>query len=200
MLEAVEKWADGYMMLRETGIAVNGRVDALLVPIGRAAHCMKRLSGPFWKRPRLVGVEIKTNRGDFIRGSKNQQYERYAETLGGLYVATLRGVCQTSELPAGVGHLVVYMAPTRCWKTVCRRHPEYREVAMAPDTPWRILFEVIYANERVEDENDRRQDRIDEKLGDIVASHVMPPLKQIRDRLQEIAVSVPVEQTADLNK
>lgn len=149
MLDAVERWATGYWLIRETGIVdVGGRLDGLLVPMNRDASCMessRRVGVPqklrFFARPVLLGVEVKVTRADFLRGLREGQYDRYAEKLGGLYVAVPRGACRVAELPDGVGLLVAgrdFCDPR--FTVVCRRNPTLRYVEMGQETFWRLLF------------------------------------------------------------
>jgi len=145
VLTAVDRWAHGYWMVRETGIGLSDgqRIDALLVPAAWEAHCMRRGAGagPTWQRPRLIGVEVKVSRGDYLRGVRNGQYERYAEDLDGLYlVVPCASVAKASELPAGVGYLRVHQGAV-----LCRRHPTYRQSeprAGDAELAWRLLFEA----------------------------------------------------------
>jgi len=186
VLDAVERWADGYWLIRETGIGVVGRLDGLLVPVSRAAHCMKRLKEPLWKRPRLVGVEVKTSRADFQRGLKNQQYERYAESVSGLYVATLVDVCRTSELPDGVGHLLLNnrrgVHSTR--GLICKRHPHYNESRVDAETAWQLLFVAKEQFIAETHKRNRRQAEVIERIGANAAGRIFKPLRQIEQAIE----------------
>lgn len=181
ILDAVEEWAAGkWMLIRETGIVwvggecgktpeeavikSNGRLDGLLVPISADADSMVRLTKEyFWNRVRLIGVEVKINRSDFMRGMKSGQFERYDAALGGLYVATPLGVCKSSELPKGVGHLVV--TTKRRTAVACMRRPELRTATYDPDVPWRLLFYCAKQMRNQQVEESRKYDRITERFG-----------------------------------
>lgn len=138
MLDAVEAWAEGVEMFREMGIIGGGisnrRLDAVLVPVSTAAHCLAR-----GDKFGLIGVEIKRTRSDFLKGLRESkpsvstgwkpglsQFEEYRVQLLGLYIVTLKGACKPSEIPDGLGDLVIEKQESppeyRCF---CRRHPRY---------------------------------------------------------------------------
>jgi len=154
-LDAIEKWADGYMVLREIGLVKKGRLDAVLVPMNFEASVARTYKTVnYFQRLGLVGVELKLSRSDFTRGLKSGQFKRYQGELAGLYVATMKGVCKTKELPAGIGHLVVDWLPSAkrrvlardsgrpLMRCVCRRHPKWSAVQMTQEQMWRILHRV----------------------------------------------------------
>lgn len=179
VLDAVEAWARPCnYLIRETGIvfvgkvengqARNGRLDGLLVPIDGRATTMKSLTEEyFWNRCCLVGVEVKVSRSDFLHGLKRGQYEQYRSSLGGLYVATPKGICKTSEIPAGIGHLVVLNG--RNERAVCARRPQLKVIQYDPDVPWRILFHVAAAlaheNAERRQQYERSMDHVGRSLG-----------------------------------
>lgn len=185
MLDAVERWCDGMglWMLRETEVGVVGRIDALLVPVGFDAPCLgRRKRGGWTSKVVLTGVEIKANRADFDRGLKEGQFDRYAATLGGLYVAT--GLwAATRELPAGVGHMQVYEhaahvararsgrrdrepyefgARLRC---VVKRHPRWTDAELDNETAWRVLYRIAKTAADRRAELDQRFNAHTDKLG-----------------------------------
>ena len=153
-IRAVELWADGYVLLHEIGAVTKGRLDGLLVPVGFGASMMKRTGPKSWNRPGLIGVEIKLTRGDFLRGLKSGQYERYDSELSGLYVATSLSVCRTTEIPDGIGHLVVGLRDGPV--CLCKRHPVFKEIAFGDERLWRVIFamyETLKAN-RIREESE----------------------------------------------
>ena len=123
ILDAIDRDYGGhYMIIRETSILCNisGRMDALLVPWSSKADCMLRNTGEwFWDRPRLIAIEVKVNRADFLKGLREGQYERYDNQVSGLYLAVPRPddpvkkyreqdrVCKLREIPKGVGLITV---------------------------------------------------------------------------------------------
>jgi len=183
ILEAVDKaYGGAYMMIRETGIVCNGgRMDALLVPWSPVAHSMQKLTDRwFWERPRLIGVEVKVTRADFLKGLKSGQYERYDSLVSGLYLAVPRGdhpvpkfrqkVCKLAEVPKGVGLLTVSQKyPHACR---CARNPKLADVTFPADVPWRLLFEA--RRQWLEDfRRARREDnRTDKRIGHAVSKAV----------------------------
>ena len=198
ILGAVERWADGYWMLRETGIACDGgRFDALLVPVSQRAHCMKSKSQTerrdeggvwdgFFSRPRLAAVEVKITRADFQAGFRKGQYERYDSCVGGIYLATPKGLCRSSEIPDGIGHLVAHDSGHKM-SVACQRHPTYMDPPMPPDVPWRLLFALRDKSIRDRQETWAAQQRRDKDLGDIVGQFVAAPVKRLMRRLDEQA-------------
>ncbi len=130
ILDAIDDAYGGhYMMIRETGILCEadpanakgiGRMDALLVPWSSQADCMLQNTDKwFWDRPRLIAIEVKVNRADFLKGLREGQYERYANQVSGLYLAVPRPdhpvrkyreqdrVCKLKEVPKSVGLITV---------------------------------------------------------------------------------------------
>lgn len=146
VLDAVEQWASWAYLLRETGAVGGGRLDGLLVP----TH---------WNAPirnGVVGVEVKVSRADFLRGLREEQFQRYQQHVNGLYLAAPRGVCKTRELPVGVGHLVVTERDDYGLVCVCRKHPAWTDRIYDTATLWRVLFDLFDQFER------RRRDEQDE--------------------------------------
>lgn len=154
-LDAIEKWADGYMMLREIGLVQKGRLDAVLIPMNfKASVARTYKTVKYFDRLGLVGVELKLTRADFTRGLNSGQFERYQSELAGLYVATTRGICKTKELPASVGHLIIDHLPSAArrvcarslgrglMRCTCRRHPKWSAVQMSQEQMWRILHRL----------------------------------------------------------
>jgi hypothetical protein len=132
VLDAVEQWAEGFVMLRETGSLLGGldRVDAILIPVSYDTMLWRALKydqGP-------VGVEVKVSRSDFLNGLHSGQFDRYADYLSGLYIATTKDCCRTQEVPRCFGHLVctrrhgrsrVKSGDNDILACVCRRHPTF---------------------------------------------------------------------------
>lgn len=145
-LDVLEPWAEGYWMIRESGIATpKMRLDALLVPVSQDAHCMKKIRGPFWKRPRLVGMEIKLSRNDFQRGLKKDQFAKYDSMVTGFYIVVPEGdnVCKMSEVPARFGFIEINNRGHRGgWTLRCRRHPHYVDPDLPIEIAWRLMFQV----------------------------------------------------------
>lgn len=145
-LEVVEAWAEGYWMIQETGIVTpRRRLDALLVPVTGEARCMKRFRGSFWKRVRLLGVEVKISRQDFLKGLKSGQFDHYDKHVSGLYVVVPmdENVGKMSELPPNVGFIEIEKSGPRAkWICHCRRHPKFKDIEFTYDVPWRLLFQI----------------------------------------------------------
>lgn len=147
VLDAVELWADGCYLLRETGQVCSGRLDGLLVPVHWEAKIGRGLGG----------VEVKVSRSDFLRGLKEGQYERYAKNVNLMYVATHKDVCKTSEIPAGIGHLVVCIRPKIGPVCICKRRAVRREMELHPDAMWRIIWDLF-------DQHRKKQRQAEEEL------------------------------------
>ncbi len=181
ILDAIDEAYGGhYLMIRETGILCNfsGRMDALLVPWSSQADCMVQNTGTwFWERPRLIAIEVKVKRSDFLKGLRDGQYERYANQVSGLYIAVPRPdhpvkrfreqdrVCKLKEIPKGVGLITV----KRFGKAHCARRPKLADVQFEPDVPWRLLFA---ARQHLWEEWRKRHIadmEIDERIGKAVA-------------------------------
>jgi len=199
ILSAVERWATGsYMMIPETSLALpdRGRIDGLLVPISGEAHCMKKLRGDFFARVRLVGVEVKASRADFLAGVRKKQYERYRSQLCGLYLATPKGVIAKQEIPENVGHIVVHRKPMTFFKgrgtyppfgyhATCVRHPAYREQKFAADVPWRIVFAV---RDQLTTRHRAEQHQLSKKMsrvGEEASAKVFRVLKKLEQSIDE---------------
>lgn len=132
VLDAVESWAHGAFLIRETGALRNGRMDGILIPY--LYECS--LDFGIW------GVEVKVSRSDFLAGLRKGQYERYEADVDGLFVATPRGVCKTSELPKKCGHLVIGPNPRipRTRHCICRRRPKTKHTPLDDGACRRLLF------------------------------------------------------------
>ncbi|MCE5277174.1 MAG: hypothetical protein ABFD92_16725 [Planctomycetaceae bacterium] len=197
MLDAIERWAEGYWLVRETGIVdVEGRLDGLLVPTSGEAHCMKHQGGWFWDRIRLVGVECKCSRPDFLRGLREGQFQRYAASLSGLYIATSVGVCSPSEIPPGTGHLE-YRNTTGGPRCVCRRHPVYQDRCWTADVPWRLLFDLRQKQIHDLRAEHARYDKALEAITNAAKGMVFRPLGKIINHVNEQMRKPPAE-PADL--
>lgn len=194
VLEAVEQWADGYIMLTELEHReLEGRPDAVLISYGRVAHCMKTQTtrekvvgvSDYWWRPRLIGIEVKVSRTDFLKGLRTGQFERYRDSqLAGLYVATGKEVCRTKELPAGVGHLVVTARPGGDWRCICRRHPSYHDVELSVPFVWCILFQVARKFRQQIRVMQLRHNETMERVGDAARSTIFRAVRQFAEKLQ----------------
>jgi len=166
ILDAVEQWAyEDYTLFRETqaGVLIGSRIDGLLVPISFKTQRAKptRWGGPWTDTMRLIGVEVKASRADFLAGLRKGQFERYEKTLGGLYIATEKGQVKTAEVPASCGHLVTW-GWRRC---VCRRRPVLREAHLSEASCWQLLMLMAAARREELGKLWKRQELAFEKLG-----------------------------------
>lgn len=194
-LDAIDRWASGWWMTREFTYRGAGRVDGLLVPVGAHAHCMKKLVGErFFNRMRLVAVEVKISRSDLQHGLKNGQFDRYAEAFAGLLVVTPAGMCKTSELPDGVGHIVVRgtNAPER-FIASCKRWPKYSEVEMSADLPWRLLFKLFEEFEARKWQDKMKHGDLLHGLGVIAGQQIWRQLKEIEKQVAASTVDSPAK-------
>ncbi len=185
ILDAIDKDYGGhYMMIRETSILCDfsGRMDALLVPWSSGADCMLRNTGEwFWDRPRLIAIEVKVNRADFLKGLREGQYERYTNQVSGLFLAVPRPdhpmkryrdeerVCKLKEVPRGVGLITVERYGTGIH---CARRPILKDVEFERDVPWRLLFAAreYLGNERRE--HWAAEEKMNKRIGRAVARAV----------------------------
>lgn len=134
MLDSVERlYAGAYWMIRETESLVDGRIDGILIAESHEAGIMKklgrsRIGGGFLtgyqRAANVTGLEVKASRADFLRGLREKQFDRYAETLSGLIVVTMRDV-KTTEIPAACGHIAIHHGTGERWKAVCKRQPNW---------------------------------------------------------------------------
>lgn len=162
ILKAVEQWAVGrWWMIRETKAAVNGRIDALLVPVYFDAARANPAGGNWAMTFHLIGVEVKASRADFKRGLDEGQFDRYAESLPALYLATPPEI-KTKEIPEGLGHLIVY----RWDHCVCKRRPAFRKVPLTEPDCWRIIMKMAQEFRKAGRERDDRLKRAQEKVGE----------------------------------
>jgi hypothetical protein len=185
LLDAVERWADRYWMVRETVTGVTGRIDGVLVPIAFDAGIFKGRHGGWTDKAGIVGVEIKASRADFLRGLREGQFDRYAgngheSNLAGVFVVTTRAV-KTAEIPAGVGHLVCYQTQedTRGdWRCVCRRVPSFRDAKIDHDTMWRLVFYAVKRAREVEITARRETGEVMERIGRMAGEKVFAYLNR----------------------
>ncbi len=160
VLDAVEQWASGCYLLRETAAIREGRIDGLLVPTHWDALCPTG----------FLGIEVKVHRSDFLRGLNSGQFTRYTEQTNGLYLATVKGVCKSAEVPPGVGHLIATRRAGYGLVCVCRRHPVIQNRQFDEKMVWRVIFDLF--------DQFRRQDR-----------ERVEQLRQERERVNEHVLS-----------
>lgn len=179
VLDSVEDWAGHtYWLLRETGCFVKGRIDGLLVPIALDAHSVKKIPGHYSEGVRVTGIEVKTTRADFLAGLKKGQFERYDETLSGLYIATPREVCKTSEIPDGIGHLSIRRQNMQ-WVCTCRRHPKYKDTEPPVEWVWELFFRyTLEMREREHRERCQYDDAL-HRIGAEAAGHLFGAVREI---------------------
>ena len=179
ILDAVEDWADGYIMIRETGCVLdNGRLDALLVPYQWQTPIMQRRYDPR-RRFGLIGVEVKATRADFQRGLKRNQFQKYADKLDGLYVAAPMNIIKKGELPLGIGRLVINDQKWPKYKCVCRQHPLWQDRTYDENHMWKLIFTLVRTIKTTTYLNDQKQRQAAKKLGEIVGAKLIAPIEQI---------------------
>ncbi|MBD3267462.1 MmcB family DNA repair protein [bacterium] len=190
ILNAVEDWAitkGNYMLLREFGVFGNNmRLDGILLALGHTAHIFKK-----YKRHGLIGIEVKVSRSDFLHGLKNGQYEKYNKYCAGLFLATPRDVCKTSEIPEHCGHLICERKRMKRsgWPRtfcVCRRHPKYKPGAWDSSIFWRLIERVCQEHRK---EIHKLQNIYNKRLGHvgrIVGSTIHSQLDTLSKKLDEI--------------
>jgi len=142
MLNAVEAWAEGAILIREIGLKQLQRLDGVLVPYNLKAHVMEKFTKEkFFNRCGLVGLEVKRSRSDFLAGIKKGQFEKYNEYLMGLYLVTFPDICKRSEVPDNVG-LIHIMRKRHTDEPIafCKKHPIYKHVEYTQEMMWRIMF------------------------------------------------------------
>lgn len=131
-LDAVERWAFGCILLRETGALRNGRMDGLLIRTHFESVIAKN---------GLFAVEVKLSRADFQKGLTTGQYDRYLKDTNGLYLVTGVEVCKTAEVPRGMGHLIVSHRGDEL-QCICRRHATFHtREPLRESLLWRILVD-----------------------------------------------------------
>lgn len=195
ILNAVEPWASGCYMLREIELLAEGeapppqnryeemtaakrdraaqsvgRLDALLVPFNPwEAPWTSKIGGWAYRAARLVGIEVKRSRSDFINGLKKAQFERYGAALAALYIATPHGMVKTSEVPPQFGHLVIYSGGSdheqsrlRC---VCKRHAKFEDRQPAPEMFWKLLHAITKDCETSKRELRQKWERARKEIG-----------------------------------
>lgn len=184
VLDAVERWADKYWLLRETACFVDGRIDGLLIPTAYDAHCIKKSRGHYASGVRVCGVEVKVNRSDFLKGKKSGQFTRYAKSLAGLYIATPYELCKTSEIPDDCGHLVVTNRLSGTggglgFTCVCKRHPKYRDVQFDHRQMWELFFRFRdHSVQREYELKSQYREKLD-RIGDIAGKKVFAAIREI---------------------
>ena len=195
-LDAVERWADGCMLLREIGLVENGRIDGALVPLsidspGVKNNPMRKTGRPFWDRMGLLGVEVKLHRSDFLRGLKEKQFERYAPSFIGLYICTTLDVCKPSEIPREYGHLVVTWSDEterdsykRIPVCVCKRHPQFKAVELDHETMWRVLWRSGEEMRKRAAEAEAKYARATARVGSLASEYIFGAVKALEKRAE----------------
>lgn len=111
VLAGVRQWADGvgYRVYTEMELETGNRVDGVMVPMRWDAPLLKQRynhhdKGGWASRCAAMCLEIKCDRGDFMKGLKNGQFERYREMpFAGCYLATPAKLIRREEVPEGWG-------------------------------------------------------------------------------------------------
>ena len=186
VLNHVEKWASGYWMIRETGLCFpdSRRIDALLVPVGQNAHCLKTLRCSYFDRSCLVGVEVKVSRSDFLKGLNSGQFEGYDEHLAGMYVAGPRGVFKANEVPAGIGVLTL-RHQSRETRITCQRHPKYTDARTDTEQLWRIFHKLWDSFIQEQNRRETEYRRGQEKIGRLAAGTIFRSIRDFHNQLQQ---------------
>lgn len=189
VLDGVERWALGFLMLREIGLIPDGRLDAVMVPLSYDATVMQGKTNQstknYWERCGLVGIEVKVKRGDFLAGLRREQFQHYDQYLTGLYVATPPEVCKTSEIPKGIGHLIVGHRHGYGKVCICRRHPVFKQIELQQEMIWKVLFRCF--REFQERENQLQQDYTEkmDRVGELASEHIFSALRNIRQTVEK---------------
>lgn len=209
VLDAVDRWATGYELLRELGDVFTDcykRLDGLLLPMSHDARCMKLRNAPTgrWERPVMYGVEVKLTRADFLAGLRRKQFDDYAKQLGGLYVVCPKHVCRTDEIPSHIGHLVVVhrtgealgLHPRTAYyaKILTKRHPRFHHVEYSADVLWQLLFRVRRKWAQLDRYKELRDVQIVNKVRANASSIVDEALRAILDEARCLVASA--EETA----
>lgn len=187
-LDAVQKWAQKMILIRETSAIFNdaaykqgGRIDGLLIPGSWTAPSYKALGF----KQGIVGVEIKLRRADFLRGLAEGQFEKYAERLCALYICTRRRACKTSEIPEEYGHLVVAQRPGYGLVCVCRRAPRWKQCDLTQTTMYKILWAVFNETDRIRKEHLEEAEALHERIkktgAAIIGRLMRKELKEIKN-------------------
>ncbi len=183
VLDGVEKWALGFLMLREIGLIPEGRLDAVMVPLSYDAMVMQgktnRSIKNYWDRCGLVGIEVKVKRGDFLAGLRREQFQHYDKYLTGLYVATPLEVCKTSEIPKGIGHLVVGHRHGYGDVCVCKRHPKFKQIELQQEMVWKVLFRCFREFQERESQLQQDYDTKMKLVGELASEHIFSALRSI---------------------
>lgn len=178
VLDGVETWSfsSGAFLLRETGVIRDGRLDGLLFPTSWDAN----LPAGLW------GVEVKVSRSDFQRGLREGQFEKYSKQITGLYLATGHDVCKTSEVPKGVGHLIVTRTGAGLICSCRRKAREVNPLAtLDPLIVYRCIVDLVDQERKIrrqwQKDLCKAQQRINDKGSEIIASllrqkedHILP--------------------------
>ena len=161
------------LMIRETSaMTARGtwtsprRMDAILIPIAwrnTAYNNLKFKQG-------IIGLEVKVTRQDFLNGLKSGQYEKYDKEVCGMYLVASKRVCKTSEIPDGMGHLLVGHRPGYGNVCICKRRPKWKEVELRQESMWRIIFTMTsYLRDKRREEWEKMYE-IEQKIGDIAGN------------------------------
>lgn len=186
ILDGVERWIEGCMLLREIKIDHFSRLDGLLIPVSMAAPNMVRQTHRyFWDRAGVIGIEVKANRADFLKGLNSGQFERYDKSLSGVYVATSKGVCKTSEIPKEIGHLIVNYKKDHRPMAICRRHPIFSEPEFEPELLWRIFFRAMQESREREAKQRQKYYELSDRIGKIASAKIFHALREIQRSVEE---------------
>jgi hypothetical protein len=171
-------WARGMFALHEIGGLVDGRLDAVLLPLSIESPVFKGTQPNCWtRRLGIVGVEIKVSPQDFKKGLETKQFERYCKDLAGLYLAGPKSVIDPKQVPANHGVLFVGKEPDGSCNVICKRHPEWKtEELMDHDKAWRLVWAMAKSMRReirvVREQYDTDMDKIKSAAGRAIGKAV----------------------------
>jgi len=140
-----------------------------------------------WAHPRIIGYEVKVDRGDFLRDTKWPGYLKYCHEF---YFVCPVGLIQPEELSPGVG-LMYYMPEGE--RLITKRRAAHRDIELS----WELFYYIAicrtdsdrhpffsecreFLEAWVQDKQDTR------RLGRAVGSRMAKELELLRERVEDL--------------
>jgi hypothetical protein len=186
-------WDRGMFALHELEGIVDGRLDAVLIPLSMDSPVFKSSPSTAWtRRLTLVGVEVKVSTQDFKKGIETGQFERYSKDLGGLYIAGPKGVIDPKQVPAHHGILFVTKEFGTNPRVVCKRHPRWKtDELMDHDKAWRLVWAMAKSMRREIRKQGEMHDLRFGKLQDAAGRAIGKAVREIYSHGRLIRVGTP---------
>lgn len=178
-------WSRGMWSIEEIGELCNGRLDMLLVPLNMDSPIFKAMSGHWTDRLGLIGVEVKVDKQDFKHGLESGQFDRYAESLSGLYIAGPPDVVVAKMVPEQYGVISVggpqYGTKNPVEPIACRRHPHFVRRPLTEEATWRIVWSLAKDIGRFTRSERERAEKLEQKIKEHAGHAIAKSINSFRN-------------------